>query len=357
VPSQQQIKTSQLRVGITVIVACITLAVLVIAMSGKGGLFSKKLVLKSYFENTGGLREGSLVSLQGVNIGNVTAIKVIDGRAFLPVEVTMTVAGEYAKNIKKDSVAALASAGVLGELYVDINNKGAKGVTVQNGDVLNSEDHPDINDMIKAGQGTLQNADILVKRVDRIVAEIEKGEGTAGLFIKDPTMYNRANQVLTQLNELLTDINQGKGSIGKLLKNDEMYNKVNDSIDRVNKMVKDIDDGKGNLGKLLKDEQLYKNANETIAKANQLLGQINEGHGAMGKILHDEEFAKKMDTMVTNLSSLTTRMDAGEGSVGKLFRDPSLYNNADKMLVEARNLVQAMRENPKKYLTIHVKLF
>jgi len=40
-----------------------------------------------------------------------------------------------------------------------------------------------------------------------------------------------------------------------------------------------------------------------------------------------------------------------------LLKDPSLYTNADQMLVETRNLVKAVRENPKKYLTIHFKMF
>ena len=77
----------------------------------------------------------------------------------------------------------------------------------------------------------------------------------------------------------------------------------------------------------------------------------------LGKIAHDEEFAKKVDTLVTNFSLLSDKMEKGEGSVGKLFADPSIYNNADQMLVETRNLVKSIRENPKRYLTIHFKLF
>ena len=50
-------------------------------------------------------------------------------------------------------------------------------------------------------------------------------------------------------------------------------------------------------------------------------------------------------------------LEAGEGTAGKLLKDPSLYTNADQMLVETRTLVKAIRENPKKYLTIHFKLF
>jgi phospholipid/cholesterol/gamma-HCH transport system substrate-binding protein len=40
-----------------------------------------------------------------------------------------------------------------------------------------------------------------------------------------------------------------------------------------------------------------------------------------------------------------------------LFKDPALYNNSNQLLVEARELVKAMRQDPKKYLTIHVKIF
>jgi phospholipid/cholesterol/gamma-HCH transport system substrate-binding protein len=74
-------------------------------------------------------------------------------------------------------------------------------------------------------------------------------------------------------------------------------------------------------------------------------------------IAKDPEFAKKVDSIAANLQVLMARLEAGEGSMGKLSKDPSLYNNADQMLVESRNLVKAIRENPKKYLTIHFKLF
>ena len=40
-----------------------------------------------------------------------------------------------------------------------------------------------------------------------------------------------------------------------------------------------------------------------------------------------------------------------------LFKDPALYNNSNQMLVETRELVKSIRENPKKYLTFHVKVF
>ena len=73
-PSQKQLKWSQLKVGLTVLAASITLALLIFLMSGTGGLFTSKIQLKSYFDNANGLREGAPVRLAGVDIGNVTKI-------------------------------------------------------------------------------------------------------------------------------------------------------------------------------------------------------------------------------------------------------------------------------------------
>jgi phospholipid/cholesterol/gamma-HCH transport system substrate-binding protein len=60
---------------------------------------------------------------------------------------------------------------------------------------------------------------------------------------------------------------------------------------------------------------------------------------------------------MNRLSDLADRMDAGEGSVGKLLKDPALYDNTNKLLTDMQDLVKAIRQDPKKYLTIHLKLF
>ena len=105
-PSQKQLKWSQLKVGLTVLAASITLAILILLMSGTGGIFTRKITLKSYFDNAGGLREGAPVRLQGVDIGNVTAIQVVSdpARRLTPVEVTMKVNTKYHQSLRKDSV-------------------------------------------------------------------------------------------------------------------------------------------------------------------------------------------------------------------------------------------------------------
>jgi phospholipid/cholesterol/gamma-HCH transport system substrate-binding protein len=356
-PSQKQLKWSQLRVGLTVLFASVTLAVLIFVMSGTGGWFSRKITVRSYFDNAGGLREGAPVRLAGVDIGNVSTVKIVAGKPATPVEVTMKVNTKYSFDLRKDSVTLLTTAGVLGETYVDVDSSAAKGAEAVDGDTLPARDQPDIQDVVRASQGTLQNIDTLLKRVDRIVAFIESGQGSIGKVIYDPALYNQLNATVAEFKGLVDDLQSGKGSIGPLLTSDETYKKVIAAVDKINAMIDDLQQGKGSAGKLLKDPALYDNANKTIVNVRQLTDDINSGKGALGKFAHDEEFAAKLQTTMNNLAALSDRLEKGEGSVGMLFKDPALYNNSNQMLVETRELLKSIRENPKKYLTFHVKVF
>jgi len=358
-PSQKQLKWSELRVGITVILASVVLGLLLLLMSGTTGLFTRKITLKSYFDNAGGLREGAPVRLSGVDIGNVVKIRIIPDKdkQLTPVEVTMKVSTQYLFNLRRDSFTSIDTAGVLGESYLDIESSQAIGPVAQNGDTLPTRIHPDFNEVVRSSQSTLQNMDALLKRADRILAFAESGKGSLGKLIYDPTLYDRFSGTVSEFKGVVDQIARGEGSLGQLIGNDEAYNKVVAILDKLNGIADDLQQGKGSAGKLLKDPALYNNANETIANARKLTEDINAGKGTLGKLTKDEELARKLDNTITKLSSLATNLEAGQGTVGKLFKDESLYNNADKMLVESRDLVKAIRENPKKYLSIKLHIF
>ncbi len=356
-PSQKQLKWSQLRVGLTVLVGSVILAVLIFMMSGTGGWLTRKITLTSYFDNAGGLRVGAPVRLAGVDIGNVTGIRIVPGKPTTPVEVVMKVNTKYSFDLRKDSITTLATAGILGETFVDVDSTVAKGPEAGDGDTLPGRDQPDVQDVVRASQGTLQNMDALLKRLDRILAFVESGQGSIGKVIYDPGLYDRLNGTVSEFKGLMDDIQKGKGSLGPLLTSDEAYKKAIAAIDKVNLLIDDLQAGKGSAGKLLKDPELYQNTNKTIANIRQLTDDMNAGKGALGKFTHDQEFANKLQVTMNNLAALSDRMEKGEGSVGMLFKDPALYNNSNQMLVETRELVKSIRENPKKYLTFHVKVF
>lgn len=354
-PSQRQLRWAQLRVGLTVVFATIVLAALIFLISGSLG-FGHKIVVKSYFDNAGGLRVGAPVRLHGVGIGNVSAIRVNPAMKLTPVEVSMKISTQF-DDVHKDSMAMLATAGVLGETFVDIDSSKATGPLAQNGDALQTVEKPDIQDVVSSTQSTLINLQSLLNRVDRILNFVEGGNGSIGKLIYDESLYTRLNASVNELHSLVADISQGKGSIGKLVVSDEFYQKANLAVDNLNRVLDQVNNGQGTLAKFIKDPSLYNNANRTILEANQFLGEINAGKGAIGKLSKDEVFARKLDDTITKLNTLADKLNSGQGTAARLINDPALYNSTDQLLAETRGLIKAIRENPKKYLTIRLRLF
>ncbi|MGA8273873.1 MAG: MlaD family protein [Candidatus Sulfotelmatobacter sp.] len=358
-PSQKQLKWSQLRVGLTVMFSSLILVLLLFLMSGTGGYFSHRITLVSFFDNASGLRIGAPVRLSGVDIGNVAAIRVVPDKdkQITPVEVIMKVSTKYGFNLRRDSVTSLDTAGVLGETYLDIDSSQAIGALAKDGDTLPTQVHPDFNEVVRSSQSTLQNMDALLKRADRILAFAESGKGSIGKLIYDPTLYDRFAETVTEFKGVVDEIAKGQGSLGKLINDNDAYNKFVATLDKMNAVVDDLQAGKGTAGKFLKDPSLYNNANDTIANLKQVSEDINAGKGTLGKLTKDQELANKIDTITTKIAALTTGLEAGQGTAGKFFKDEALYNNANQMLTETQNLIKAIRENPKKYLSIKLHIF
>ena len=360
-PSQKQLRWAQLRVGLTVVFAALVLALLVFLMSGSTGLFRNTLSIYCYTDNASGLRNGAPVRLQNVDIGNVQSIHIVNHKdasgANTPVQIEMKVNAKFQPFLHTDSQVLLSTAGVLGETFVDIDSTFAKGLEATNNSELMSKQVPDIQDVVRSSQSTLQNVNVLVSRLDRIVTAVEDQKGSVGKLIYDKQLYNNLNSSVAQVNSLLSDVDKGRGSLGKLLNDDTLYTRASTMVDNLNTVAENMNKGDGTIGKLIRDPELYNNANQTLAKANQLMDGINRGEGGLGKFAKDPEFARKLDLMVTNLAKITDELQAGQGTAGKLLKDPTLYTHADQMLVESRGLVTSIRTDPKKYLSIKLHIF
>ena len=51
-----------------------------------------------------------------------------------------------------------------------------------------------------------------------MIDDLNAGKGTAGKLLKDPSLYDTANQTVANLKQLTDDVNAGKGAIGTLTK-------------------------------------------------------------------------------------------------------------------------------------------
>jgi phospholipid/cholesterol/gamma-HCH transport system substrate-binding protein len=357
VASRKEIQWSQLRVGALVLTAMAVLIILIFLMSGSAGGFTRKLYLRSYFENAAGLKDGAPVTLEGVTVGNVIHVRIVPNRNPTPVEVTMQVGHKFLHDLHTDSTASIAQAGVLGDSYVDLGSAHASGPPPNQNAELKASGSPSIQDVIRTSQVSIEEVNNLTRKIETLVDSLNSKRGVVGDLINDPELGHKITLIATDLQTITGAIAGGKGSLGKLVNDDTLYDRANAAVDKLDKITTDLNDGKGSAGKLLKDDSFYNNLNAAVANTNQLVGEINAGHGALGKIAKDPAFAQKLDDTVTRLDSILKNVDAGKGSLGQLVQNRSLYDHADQTLDQTQQLVKSIREDPKKYLVIRMKVF
>jgi len=360
-PSQKEVRWSQLKVGLLVTTAGLALIALVFLMTGSvGGLFTPKIKVRSYFENAAGLEVGAPVSLEGVTVGTVTAIRVVSSpdRRLTPVEVTMKISGKrVSQSLRTDSKASLSTIGVLGDTVVDINSQFASGPLLRSGDELTTMETPNITDVIKSSQGTIDQLNVILAKANALLDSITSGNGSIGKLIASDEFYRKAYAGMSDLQTLTDNLNKGKGTVGKLFTDDTLYDRLNATAGHLQHVSEEIDSGKGTAGQLVTNPELFNNLNQTLAHANSLLADVDAGKGGLGVMAKDPAFAKNLQDTLSRVDSLVSNIQDGKGTLGKLANDDAAYNDLDKLLVDSQDLVTTIRSDPKKYLTIHMKIF
>jgi phospholipid/cholesterol/gamma-HCH transport system substrate-binding protein len=291
-PSQAEVQWSQLKVGSIVLVSCLLLTTLLFLMTSAAGIgfFQKRIVVHSFFDNASGVKPGAPVSLEGVTIGEVAKVEITSDptHKLSPVEVIMKVSPRFRTSLHKDSVASLQTTGVLGDTVVDISSQRATGPAIQNGDELPTRDVASIADVVASSQDTIKSINAIMPKLNEIATSLDSNKGTAGKFINDPQLYNRAVDTVNQLQTLASNLNKGRGTAGKLLTDDTVYNNLKDTTARLDALATGLSTGKGSAGKLLTDDTLYNNLNTTLNQTNALLAQVNSGKGGLGLLIKDQ---------------------------------------------------------------------
>ena len=357
-PQRKDVRWSQLKVGLLALAALTLLAVTIFLVTGQTGLFSESVTLHTFSSDAGGLKNGAVVRLAGIDVGNVRRVQ-LSGRPSPDeaVEIIMAVNRPFMQEIRTDSRVVLAAEGLLGERYINISKGTDKGQPIPDGGTVPFTQTPEFSELVGGSRDLLDNLNVLTTRLNSVVGTIDEGKGTVGMLIKDDSLYRKLDATVNQAQALVGDINSGKGSLGQMLKSDDFYQKVSSSVDKFSSIADKINSGEGTVSRLLNDPSLYRNADQMIARGNTLLDNINQGKGTLGKLATDEAFYNKLNTTVSDVDAVMAGIKGGQGTLGKLFQDPALYNSLNATSLEVREMIGDFRKNPKKFLTIQLKIF
>lgn len=132
-----KMRTIEIWVGFFVVLGIASLLMLALQVSGLGSFYQRDEGYKvsAIFQNIGGLKVRSKITLGGVKIGRVTAInlKQNEEKEYQPV-VEMTIHATI-KNLPKDSTAKILTAGLLGDNYIGLE-PGHDDKFLEDGDVI-----------------------------------------------------------------------------------------------------------------------------------------------------------------------------------------------------------------------------
>jgi phospholipid/cholesterol/gamma-HCH transport system substrate-binding protein len=355
--ASKQASWSQLRVGITILVALIILGVLIFLLTGSGDVFRANAALRTFMADSSGMATGAPVRLNGILIGNVEAIRLSGEKdPKRVVEFVMEVESRFLKEIPVDSVAGISAANLLGDKFINIT-KGSAQQTVRDGAELRSLQSQDIPELMAQSAALLTTLQTIVTRVDRLLMDVEQGKGNIGKFLRDEELYARLNVIGAEAQRLINDVRTGKGTLSRLLYDDSLYQEARAPIKRIEALLADLQRGHGTAGLLLKDRKLYDDAQASLAEIRRLINEVNAGKGTAGRLLKDEELYRNINTLLAKVDQTVDKLNSGQGTLGQLMVNPQLYDSMVGATREINALMKDIRANPKQFLTIKLEIF
>ncbi len=396
-----------MKVGIFVTVALLLLSALILQQSWGLNWFSKSVKIVTYLPDVGGLKSGAPVWLAGMEIGRVRKVTIVPPEVFPQnarifrkieeikkeieatdtkqpaarkniedlqdqirnlksdirlVEVQLEIRPQFLNRIGSDSEVSIDSRGLIGDSFINISPGTYGELPPKQGEfyVIESIQRPGFREIMGGANDVVANFGVLSEQFKNIVMKLNVdkiGAGVGGTLQDLQKTVRQANTAFARATVLIDSLNSGNGTIGRMVSDPDLYNRLNTSLEKFNQIAENIQNGKGTLGKFVSDPALYDSATQTLKKAESVMDRIEKGEGTLGKLSKDVELYEKTKTALDRFAAVAEKIDKGEGTMGKLLKDPSLYNNLDQSSAEITKLLYDLRQDPKKYLTIRVRIF
>lgn len=276
-------------------------------------IIGHKTYYYAIFDNTGGLQEGTAVTLNGYKIGKINKIRL---KSSNPVKICAEILITKNINLPKDSKFMIVPKDFLGGLLVNVS-MGQSHTFARDGDTLACELVPSLMADLSGMKFQLQN---VLSSVDTISQSVKSVFNT-----------NDPNNGAQSLKNTLVNLEKATGQINDILS--ENSSDVTRIVSKLNNFSTTLDHATPQLNAII---QNLNNITDTIARANIL------------KLINDAQ------STVTDLNAIVSKIQHGEGSAGKLLNDDALYNNLNNTSESLDKLLRDVQNNPSKYININV---
>lgn len=288
-------------------------------VGSKNEMFTKTFLIKTVFTNTNGLKAGGNVRFNGVNVGAVKAVTLLNDSL---VEVDMQIEETKHQFITRSAIASIASDGLMGDKLINISNSAAGSIAVQPNDYIQSRGSINTDKVLQTLNESNDNVKAITANLKTITTDLNTRKGSLQALYKDTVMAaslkrsfsnlkNASNEVLqtgTALKQIALQIQTGKGTVGQILHDTAIgqnlastVNKLKAASDKLNSVsgqmeqtMQHINSGSGAVNKLLTDTALSADLKQSITNIKQASVGLNEDlEGLKHSVLLRGYFKKK----------------------------------------------------------------
>jgi len=345
-PRTRSLAWKELKLGVMTIAAISVAAATIFLVMGGKGFWWQRYTLKALFPNVQGLNTGSPVRVAGKEVGSVVGVEFAGDQVEVVFQVNRTVKDK----ITDQSRASIGSVSLLGEGAVDIT-LATRGTPVPEwGYVTTGKASPALADVTSQASEGIQELTGLIK-------DVREGRGSLGKFMTDQDLYNQLDRFVATAADVTKTIRDGRGTMGRLVNDPKVAMSLEGSLKNLEEMTRRINAGNGSIGKLVNDDTFARSLSGATANLQALTERLNRGEGTAGKLFTDPALFNQLKSLADRLDDLTKRLNEGEGSLGQLLKDKRLYENMNAAVADVRDLVAAIKKDPKKYLNVRVSIF
>jgi len=314
--------------------------------------------LHMYTSDAAGLTKGAPVRINGIQAGKVDRVDLSGERDTARViKVDFHVDEDMLKQIPTDSVGTISSDNLLGSTKFLQINKGTGQTAIQPNATIKSADTKQFDQLVAQGFGILDSLQTTVDKIQKIVGNIESGNGTIGKLLVDTTLYNSLQSTVNQVQLLVSTLNSKTGTVGHLINDNALYDQIQGVVTKVDQITSDLQQGQGTAGMFLKNPKIYNDLDSALVQLNKITGDLNAGKGTAGQLLKDDKIAKQISTTLNKINLTLDKVNSGQGTIGQLMVNPALYEETTGMMRELHDTLRDFRANPKKFLSIKLHIF
>ncbi len=300
--------TQSIRLGLFILLGLAILGAGVFLIGSRQSMLQPNLVVRAQFQNVGGLNEGADVRVGGIRKGTVRHIELPHDPSG-KVTVVMDVAKSTEDVLRNDSIATIASAGLLGDKFVEISFGTPDNPRLKNGQTIDSVPPFEVSEIAARANKLLDSAQEAVTNIGAIAAKINQGKGTAGALINDRTMYDQATASVSAMHDDMEALKSNfflKGFFNKrgyvdadeLKKHEITQLPAGPSMKTFDFDAKAVFD-KGNSAKL-KNQKVFDEVGEYLQSTKFGLAVVASSAGLKGDSERDRTLTEARTTVVRN---------------------------------------------------------